>query len=273
MALDWNITRAVRLRLADGLRTPVTAGWLRPIVLLPTSLVTGLPPELLEALLAHELAHIRRFDYLVNLGQNLIETVLFYHPAVWWISRQIRIEREQIADDLATSYLGAPRQLALALSELEKFSYSEPRLVMAANGGELATRIRRLLQPQHAASGWISLVPVLALTAGCLAMVVHAQPAGTQPVTVKARAMFSSCKKPVYPAESLRAGHTGTVVLNFLITSNGKVRESAVASSSGHLALDAAARDGISLCEFTPASRDGKPIDSWVRVQYVWMLS
>lgn len=89
-----------------------------------------MPPDLL-ALLAHELAHIRRHDYLVNLLQNVIEALLFFHPAVWWISR-VRLEREHIADDFAARQLGEPRRLALALSELERLQFST--LAQAANG-------------------------------------------------------------------------------------------------------------------------------------------
>ena len=83
-------------------------------MLVPAVLVTGMPPHLLEALLAHELGHIRRHDYLINLLQNVVEILLFYHPAVWWLSRRIRTEREQIADDFAAHHLGDPRRLALA---------------------------------------------------------------------------------------------------------------------------------------------------------------
>ena len=93
LAARCGIDRTVRLRIVDSLASPVTAGFWRPVVLVPAALVTGMPPQLLEALLAHELGHVRRHDYLVNLVQNVIEALLFYHPAVWWISRRIRHER------------------------------------------------------------------------------------------------------------------------------------------------------------------------------------
>ena len=79
---------------------PTVVGWLRPVILLPVSVITGLPATHLDAVLAHELAHVQRHDYLVNALQTIIETLLFYHPAVWWCSRQIRIEREHCCDDL-----------------------------------------------------------------------------------------------------------------------------------------------------------------------------
>ena len=139
MALEAGITRAIRLRVVDGIASPLAAGIWRPVVLVPASLVTGMPPDLLAALLAHELAHIRRHDYLVNLLQNAIEALLFFHPAVWWISRGVRLEREHIADDFAARQLGEPRRLALALSELERLQFSTHHLAVAANGGSYVT--------------------------------------------------------------------------------------------------------------------------------------
>ena len=115
MAVHFLPRRGVALRLVDNLESPVSAGWWRPVVLLPAGLLTRMPTDLIEALLAHELAHIRRHDYLVNLLQNAIEAVLFYHPVVWWLSHRIRVEREQIADQLAAEVACGPRRLALAL--------------------------------------------------------------------------------------------------------------------------------------------------------------
>ena len=87
---------------------PTVIGWLRPVVLMPASALSGMGPQQLEAILAHELAHIRRHDYLVNLLQTVVETLLFYHPAVWWLSGRIRVERENCCDDLAVSLCGDP---------------------------------------------------------------------------------------------------------------------------------------------------------------------
>ncbi|MES2902139.1 MAG: M56 family metallopeptidase [Pseudomonadota bacterium] len=272
MASAWGITRKVRLCLVDDLASPLTAGWLRPVVLLPASLVSGMPPDLLEALLAHELAHIRRFDYLVNLGQNVIETLLFFHPAVWWISGRIRVEREQIADDLAAHHLNAPRTLALALSELEKHQFGGHHLAMAASGGELSARIRRLMRPAPAHPGWGAAAPLAGLALACAALVAHAQPSAPPTVTTKALAIFKSCAKPQYPLASLRASHTGAVHLRFLVGTDGTVKDSEIARSSGHEALDRSAREAIALCRFTPAMADGKPVQAWTPVKYVWQL-
>ncbi|BDT59710.1 hypothetical protein MasN3_32040 [Massilia varians] len=271
MATQFGIGRAVRLRVVEGLGSPITAGWWRPVVLVPAALVTSMPAHLLEALLAHELAHVKRHDYLVNLGQNLVETLLFYHPAVWWISNRIRVEREQIADDHAARILGEPRRLALALSELEKRQFSTQQLAQAANGGDLMSRIRRLVRPDTQALNWKAAIPVLGLVIGA-ASLAHAAP--TRPVAkdTEAVAKFDTCKRPHYPAESINLHHTGTVTLGFLVGKNGKVKDSKVTKSSGHVALDEAAHTALTKCTFKPATAKGKPVEAWAAVQYVWTL-
>lgn len=178
LARRMGIRRPVRLGVSeDALEGPITAGILRPIVLLPASLVSGLPPDLLEALLAHELAHVRRHDYLVNLVQSGIEIFLFYHPSVWMLSQCIRREREQIADDLAASTLGEPRRLALALSELDKFQFTTIHFAApAANGGDLMSRIKRLIRPDAQPLSWKMATPLLGIFAACAALYAHAMP-------------------------------------------------------------------------------------------------
>jgi beta-lactamase regulating signal transducer with metallopeptidase domain len=84
----------VQLLVSPLVEVPTVVGWLRPVILAPVGALTGLSPDHVEALLAHELAHIRRCDYLVNMLQSVAEALLFYHPAVWWISGEIRAERE-----------------------------------------------------------------------------------------------------------------------------------------------------------------------------------
>ncbi|MFN3788950.1 M56 family metallopeptidase [Massilia sp.] len=271
MAAQFGIGRAVRLRVVERLASPITAGWWRPVVLVPAALVSGMPAQLLEALLAHELAHIKRHDYLVNLGQNLVETLLFYHPAVWWISSRIRAEREQIADDFAARQLGEPRRLALALSELEKLQFSTHHLAQAANGGDLMSRIKRLVRPDTQALNWKAAIPVLGLVIGA-ASLAHAAPAKPVAKDTEAIANFETCKRPHYPAESIKQHHTGTVALGFLVGKNGKVKESKVTKSSGHVALDEAAHTALTKCTFKPATAKGKPVEAWTAVQYVWTL-
>ena len=176
LARRFDIAQHVRLGVADLLDSPITAGCWRPIVLVPASLVSGMPPDLLEALLAHELAHIRRHDYLVNLIQSAIEILLFYHPSVWALSRRIRIEREQVADDIAVAMLGQPQRLAQALSELDRFQFATTQLAHAAHGGNLMSRIKRLLRPDVEPLNWKMALPLLGLCAASVVLYAHAAP-------------------------------------------------------------------------------------------------
>jgi beta-lactamase regulating signal transducer with metallopeptidase domain len=171
-----HIGRRVRLLESTLVDVPTVIGWIKPVVLLPASALAGLSPEQLEAILAHELAHIRRHDYLVNLLQTVVETLLFYHPAVWWLSRRIRAERENCCDDLAVSLCGDPYTYAKALADLEELrGAGRPAafLAMAATGGSLVQRVRRLLgAPSHAgrAPGWlagsVTILVMLGIAAG-----------------------------------------------------------------------------------------------------------
>ncbi len=137
----------VRLMVSGFVQTPAVVGWLKPAILLPASAVTGLAPEHIQALLAHELAHIRRHDYLVHVVQRAAETLLFYHPAVWWLSRQIDAEREASCDDFAIGLTGDTLTYVSALASLEsrRAGYQAP--LLAANGGSLQHRIARLVSP------------------------------------------------------------------------------------------------------------------------------
>lgn len=173
LAERMQLTRRVVLRVVDELDGPVAARIWRPVVIVPAALIARLPADLLEALLAHELAHVRRHDYLVNLVQSVVEALLFYHPVVWWLSRRIRIEREQIADDLAAEALGEPRRLAIALNELAQFRAPDQQLAPAAHGGLLMSRIQRLVRPRRQTLSWKLALPILGLSAAC--MTVFAQ--------------------------------------------------------------------------------------------------
>lgn len=178
LAMHFGLRRRVVLQVVDMLDSPVSAGWWHPVVLLPAALLTRMPTDLIEALLSHELAHIRRHDYLVNLLQNAVEALLFYHPVTWWLSRRIRIEREQIADQLAAELACAPRKLALALSELAELQHSHPplHLAQAARGGQLKSRIEQLVRPvRRDYSGARFAFPLLGLAAACIASYSYAQ--------------------------------------------------------------------------------------------------
>jgi beta-lactamase regulating signal transducer with metallopeptidase domain len=138
------ITRTVRYLESRLLDSPAVVGWFRPVILLPITALTGLSPQQLEAVIVHELAHIRRFDCFVNLFQIAAETLLFYHPAVWWVNRSIRAERENCCDDIAVSICGNAHDYAKALTLMETWR-ATPALALAANNGSLKLRISRLL--------------------------------------------------------------------------------------------------------------------------------
>ncbi|HTS11922.1 MAG TPA: M56 family metallopeptidase [Candidatus Limnocylindrales bacterium] len=146
------LDRAIRYCESRLLDAPAVIGWIRPAVLLPVAAITGLSDEQLEAVIAHELAHIRRYDNFVNLFQIIVETLLFYHPAVWWVSKRIRAERENCCDDAAISICGDAAQYARALALMAE-SRQAPELAMAANRGPLAARVARLLGASNARSG------------------------------------------------------------------------------------------------------------------------
>lgn len=141
----FGIDRVVEISASALVEVPTVAGWFRPIILFPVGCLTGLAPAQIEALLVHELAHVRRHDYLVNVLQSVVETLLFYHPAVWWISAQMREEREHCCDDLASEVSGDRLGYAKALSSLEEYRSATPLGALGANGGKLALRIRRIL--------------------------------------------------------------------------------------------------------------------------------
>lgn len=183
LARRLHIRRTIVLLESSLVDVPTVIGWIKPVVLMPASALAGLAPHQLEAILAHELAHIRRHDYLVNLMQSLVETLLFYHPAVWWLSRRIRTEREHCCDDLAVSLCGDPVTYAGALADLEEMvsasaasrAHRRRQLVMAADGGSLLQRVRRLLgAPCHAGRepGWLAgsaaIVVMLSIAAGAV---------------------------------------------------------------------------------------------------------
>lgn len=278
LAPRFGVTRPVRLLIGKTLAAPVTAGFWRPFVIVPATLLSGMPAELLEALLAHEMAHIRRGDYLVGVAQKMIEALLFYHPVVWWISARIRQERELAADALASQVTGEPRRLAKALSELELLQFAPHHLAPSAAGGDLLQRIRALTTPAPAGAGRRSaavalLASMLGATALCLAALPQQEPAAAKVANTAPVLDFSTCRKPMYPPASFATREEGTVHLKMLVGADGKIRNASISDSSGHPALDVAARDAIALCSFHPATRGGKPVETSTEVRYVWTLN
>lgn len=199
------LVRVVSYCESIHLDTPAVAGWLRPVVLLPMRALSGLSAEQLEAVIAHELAHIRRFDAFVNLFQVAVETLLFYHPVVWWLGRRIRAEREHCCDDAAVAVCGSPVAYVRALTRLAE-AKAAPEFAMAANRSPLVGRIAHLLGANQAGEtfrGANLLAGVLCLLSALLAGSafvgsihnVHAQ----TPVPAPAAAPATAAR-PVYHA-------------------------------------------------------------------------
>ena len=168
------LRRAVRLVESASVEVPSVIGSLRPVILLPASALTGMTPEQIEMVLAHELAHIRRHDFLINLLQAVVETLMFYHPAVWWMSRRVRIERENCCDDLAIAVCGNPIQYARALTRLEELRAHAPAITVAATGGSLLERIRRIVaeraESTSSTSRWLAAIAMLSVVIIALAI-------------------------------------------------------------------------------------------------------
>ena len=248
--------------IADG---PSVVGVLRPVILLPAATLLGLTPQQLEAVLVHELAHIRRYDYLVNIVQMMIEALLFYHPAVWWTSARIRRERELCCDDAAVAVCGDSLGYARALASLERLRATTPSLALASTDGPLAFRIKRLIGAAAVSEDRLpsKLPGILAL---CLALVcvgfsinrVHgqaSQQASPQEPRLgfavmspgAGRVMFDFGTLPLlhgngangfrveYPAEALNKGVSGIVTAEVRLDQSGNVSDARILSGPEEL--------------------------------------
>src|SRR5204863_9760498 len=120
LQLKMGFERVIRYCECDRLDAPAAFGWIRPVVLLPVRALSGLTEDQIEAVIAHELAHIRRLDCFVNLFQIAVETLLFYHPAVWWMSQRVRAERENCCDDEAIAICGDAVNYVRAIALIEE---------------------------------------------------------------------------------------------------------------------------------------------------------
>lgn len=191
------LTRAIAYCECVRLQAPSVIGWFRPVVFLPLTAVTGLSEEQLRSVIAHELAHIRRFDPFVNLFQVWVETLLFYHPAVWWLNKKIRAEREHCCDEVAVSVCGNAVEYARALTLMEEWR-SAPTLAMAANRGPLTERILRVLglnTPGARVRGIGLTASILCLTAALVAG--NALLNVAHPPSVRAAAFWQTAATPV----------------------------------------------------------------------------
>ena len=209
------IGRPVRLLTSARLQVPLAVGWLRPVILLPMTALTGVPSDQLESILAHELAHIRRSDYLVNLVQSVAETLLFYHPAAWWISARICAEREHCCDDCAVDICGDRLIYARALAALEEQRTTGWLLAPSARDGSLLGRIRRLLgatssvdRPASGLAGTVVLATVVLMGVGfVLAPAANQARAGVEPRDAIIGSVVTPDGKPVAGADVWLVAH------------------------------------------------------------------
>jgi GWxTD domain-containing protein len=178
---ELRISRPVLLMESCLTDVPVLLGHFRPMILVPVGFLTGLPPEQIEAILLHELAHVARHDYLVNLLQRFVEALFFYHPAAWWVSKVMREEREHCCDDAVISITGNAQEYAVALAALEENRFSSQKVALAATGGKLMKRIQRILTPSERQDSWVPLLVLgIVLASSAVLLVAWRSEARTQ---------------------------------------------------------------------------------------------
>jgi beta-lactamase regulating signal transducer with metallopeptidase domain len=179
LCMELRIARKLKVVSTNLLSTPIALGIIKPVIVVPASLFLQVEPRQLESLIAHELVHIRRYDLVINMVQSIAETIYFYHPCLWWISKQVRLEREFSADSAVIRALADDRVVyAMALANLEEIrlsaNHAPPLLAAAANGGNLMQRIQRILQEKteirSARSAWSAVLALLLISVVLLAI-------------------------------------------------------------------------------------------------------
>lgn len=195
------ITKKVQLFISETLQVPVMIGFLKPVILLPAAMVNNLSPEQLEAILLHELAHIRRNDYLLNIFQSIVETILFFNPFVWWISRNIRLEREHCCDDLVIAGTVQPMHYARALVALEEYRITANPMAMAAahDKHHLLHRIKRIMEMKTKNLNYSQRFLALLIILTGLVSIAWLNPARKNEKKEKERSVFSDTIPPKAP--------------------------------------------------------------------------
>ncbi len=145
---ELGITKAIALQASALVKVPMVVGWLKPVVLMPIAAINNLSTQQVEAILAHELSHIARHDFVLNILQSIVEALFYFNPAVWWVSARIRTERENCCDDMAVALCGNSIAYAKALVSLQEMHQARPVLAMSfsKNKNQLLHRIQRILQ-------------------------------------------------------------------------------------------------------------------------------
>jgi beta-lactamase regulating signal transducer with metallopeptidase domain len=225
MRAAMGITREVAVRLSQDVVGPFTARLFRPVVWLPLSLITQLPREQVEALLAHELAHVARMDWLWNGVQCVVESLLFFHPAAWWLGKRIRAEREHACDDLAVAACGDAIALAEALAQLERQRQPAPRLVLAAHGGALMQRITRLVSGPPSRGRWGTRAGIAVLVAAGAVLAVQAGVTGHMRPGLRIRSTTDGVLGPGDMREISAHGLDGDRYYRADVDANGRLTE------------------------------------------------
>ncbi len=245
------LDRAIAYCECAWLQAPAVIGWFRPVVFLPVPALSGLTEEQLALVVAHELAHIRRFDPFVNVFQVCVETLLFYHPAVWWLNKRIRAEREHCCDDMAVALCGNAVEYARALTLMEEWR-SAPVFAMAANRGPLTERVVRVLGSKTLGAGMrgIGLTgSVLCLTAALVAgnaLLGMAHPSTARAASISLPQQASTQKPSAAQAQSSAASKaSGSSAASSSSSASQSASAAASASSSSSSYIDAMKAAGL----------------------------
>jgi beta-lactamase regulating signal transducer with metallopeptidase domain len=249
------LDRAIAYCECAWLQAPAVIGWFRPVVFLPVTALSGLTEEQLELVIAHELAHIRRFDPFVNVFQVCVETLLFYHPAVWWLNKRIRAEREHCCDDMAVALCGNAVEYARALTLMEEWR-SAPVFAMAANRGPLTERVVRVLGLKTLGAGMrgIGLTgSVLCLTAALVAgnaLLGMTHPSTARAASISLPQQVSAQKpSPAHPQSAAEPAASASSAASASASSSASAAASSSSSSSYIDAMKAVGLDDLTIDE------------------------
>lgn len=255
----FGLRRSIKILESELTQIPMTVGYLKPVILVPLGAFTGIPPIQMEAILSHELAHIARADYLINLMQLVIESLFFYHPAIWWISSQIRAERENICDDMAVKQSGDALAYSRALASLNEQCYHIPMLATALPGNKkkLLARVQRLISVKQARPSFLEGFAGIAVLITGILLLTSGTPS----------AMVSDVPEMLYEINTTNPKIQGPVVPIELdipaiepVDDTLKVKKqikATISKNNGQL-IHITSEDG----EITNFVVDGKPIDS-----------
>lgn len=225
------ISQKIKIAASALVKVPMVVGWFKPVVLMPLAAINNLTTEQVEAILAHELAHIARYDYLVNILQAIVEAIFYFNPAVWWISARIRTERENCCDDLAVVTCGGNSlAYAKALVSLQEMQQVQPMLALSfsKNKNQLLLRIQRILQsPDKKSNAMEKISATVLLLAALILLSVQAQSSFSNPSNMEEDAFFNNEFTPEYVSlDTLPANFKNSKDGNLVIVKkNGDVIE------------------------------------------------